>query len=341
MPMQTNVGSTNFTASDNMTEDPIADQLRGLDRGEDPLKTEAAQKTLKAALAHSSNRIVQRAAEMIATAEAASLTSDLVKSYWRLKRNPLKKDPGCLGKTAIVKALVQLELADMEVFRDGIAYQQIEPHWKGEADTAAELRGVCAIGLVHFTPSNEVLNRCAVLLCDAWPDARLGAAQALGALGQIEAAPLLRLKLLTGDRQAEVHGECCSALLKSDREEGLAFVQPFLISPDADQCVQTALALGEARLPGTFDILRSVWGRRAELNVRESLLLCIGLLRTTESQDFLLSLIDRRDIRTAADAVKALRLNGPIGDLRERTEAAVKSAESDELLRVFGDEWLS
>lgn len=324
-----------------MTDDPIADQLRSLARSEESLKSDEARKTLQAALSHASNRTVQRAANMIAEEEDASLTADLVKAYWRLKRNPLKKDPGCLGKTALVKALVQVEHADMEVFRDGIHYCQIEPHWQGEIDSAAEIRGVCAIGLVHFAPAIEVLNRCAVLLSDQWPEARLGAAQALGALGQIEAAPLLRLKLQTGDSQAEVHGECCSAMLKADREEGLAFVQQFLTSPDPDQCVQTALALGEARLPGTFDILRSAWGRRSELNVRESLLLCIGLLRTTESQDFLLSLIDRRDIRTAADAVKALRLNGPMGDLRERTEAAVEATESDALLRTFREEWLN
>ncbi|QDU73215.1 hypothetical protein Pan97_01820 [Bremerella volcania] len=340
MPTKTNVASKNFMASADMTDAPITDQLRSLARGEEPLSTNEARKLLQAALSHASNRTVQRAAEMITEAEDASCTADLVKAYWRLKRNPLKKDPGCLGKTAIVKALVQIEHADMEVFRDGITYKQIEPHWKGEIDTAAELRGACAIGLVHFAPAMEVLNRCAVLLCDAWPEARLGAAQALGTLGQVDAAPLLRLKLLTGDSQAEVHGECCSALLKADREEGLAFVQTFLTSHDADQCVQTALALGEARLPGTFDILRSVWGRRAELNVRESLLLCIGLLRTTESQDFLLSLVDKRDIRTAADAVKALRLNGPLGDLRQRTEAAVEATESDALARVFREEWL-
>ncbi|MEW4565305.1 hypothetical protein AB1K70_22460 [Bremerella sp. JC770] len=324
-----------------MTDDPITDQLRSLTRSEDSLSSDASQKILRAALAHASNRTVQKAAEMIAEAEVASLNADLVKAYWRLKRNPLKKDPGCLGKTAILKALVQVEYADMDVFRDGITYQQLEPHWKGEIDSAAELRGVCAIGLVHFTPALEVLNHCAVLLSDPWPEARLGAAQALGALGQIEAGPLLRLKLRTGDSEAEIHGECCSALLKADREEGLAFVKQFLTSHDADQCVQTALALGESRLPGTFDILRNTWGRRSELNVRESLLLCIGLLRTTESQEFLLSLVDKRDIRTAADAVKALRLNGPTGDLRERTEAAVEATESDALLRTFREEWLS
>lgn len=341
MPTRTSTARRNYSASVNMTDDPITDQLRHLAHGEATLKSTEAKSVLQSALLHSSNRTVQRAAEMIAQAEDASFNSDLVKAYWRLKRNPLKKDPGCLGKTAIVKALVQVELADMEVFRDGIIYRQLEPHWRGEIDSAAELRGVCAIGLVHFTPAMEVLNYCAVLLSDAWPESRLGAAQALGALGQIEAAPLLRLKLLTGDSQAEVHGECCAAILKADREKGLSFVQQFLTTHDADKCVQTALALGEARIPGTFDILRSVWGRRAELNVRESLLLCIGLLRTTESQEFLLSLIDKRDIRTAADAVKALRLNGPIGDLRERTEAAVQATESDALLRAFREEWLN
>ena len=322
-----------------MTEDPIADQLRSLSRDTEAFNSDDSRQILRTALTHTSNRTVQQSAEMIAQAEDASLTADLVKAFWRLKRNPLKKDPGCLAKTAIVKALVQVELADMKVFRDGITYCQIEPHWQGEIDTAAEMRGVCAIGLVHFTPAMEVLNKCAVLLCDVWPDARLGAAQALGALGQIEAAPLLRLKLLTGDTQAEVHGECCAALLKADHEAGLTFVQQFLSSPDADQCVQTALALGESRLPGTFDILRSTWGRRPELNVRESLLLCIGLLRSTESQEFLLSLIDKRDIRTAADAVKALRLNGPMGELRVQTEAAVEATGSEELIRVFRDEW--
>lgn len=317
-----------------MSSDPIADQLRH------STADQLDEKVMRAALGHASNRIVQQAADLIGEAEMVSVAADLVKAYWRLKRNPLKKDPGCLGKTSLLKALIQIEYTDAELFRDGIGYVQLEPHWKGEIDSAAELRGVCAIGLVHFAPTLEVLNYCASLLCDPWPEARLGAAQAIGALGQVEAAPLLRLKLLSGDTQPEVHGECCSAMLKADREEGLAFVQQFLPSHDADTCVQTALALGEARLPGTFDILRTAWGHRSELNVRESLLLCIGLLRTTESQDFLLSLIDKRDIRTAADAVKALRLHGDIGDLRQRTEAAIEATQSEPLARVFQDEWL-
>ncbi|RCS52841.1 hypothetical protein DTL42_08390 [Bremerella cremea] len=321
------------------TPDSVGQQLHALNQLRADLAAAESHAQLKQALGDPSNRVVERAAELIAETEENSFTPPLLKAYWRLKRNPLKKDPGCLGKTAIVKALIQLEHTDPEVFRDGVVYQQIEPHWKGDRDTAAELRGICAIGLVHFVPTLEVLNHCAMLLVDRWPEARLGAAQALGALGQAEATPLLRMKLKLGDDQAEVHGECCSALLKIDREAGLEILRPFLASHDADCCVQTALALGEAKLPGTFDLLRSTWGHRSELGVRESLLLCIGLLRSSESQDFLLSLIDARDLRTAADAVKALRLHGDQGEIRQRTEMAVEKTGSEELRRVFRTEW--
>ncbi|PQO44879.1 HEAT repeat domain-containing protein [Blastopirellula marina] len=316
----------------------ISQQLAELSQLRDDLRTPEAKAQLKSALANASNRIVERAAELIAEAEDASLTPDLVKAYRRLKRNPLKKDPGCLAKQAIVKALIQVGYTDPEFFREGIVYEQVEPYWGGQIDTAAEIRGDCAIGLAHCIPVLELLNHCAKLLADEYVEARMGAAQALGALGQPEAGPLLRLKLLAGNETPEVHGECCSALLKIDPLEGLEFIKPFLASENADQCVQTALAVGESKLPGAFDLLRNTWGRRSELNVRESLLLCVGLLRTTESQDFLLSLIDTRDLRTAADAINAIKLNGEVGEIHQRTEAAVEKTGSEELRQVFLDE---
>lgn len=315
--------------------DPTSGKLHELSKLRDDLGASEAKTQLKSALADGSNRIVERAAELIAEAEDASLTPDLVKAYRRLKRNPLKKDPGCLAKKAIVKTLIQVGHTDPEFFRDGIVYEQVEPYRGGQIDTAAEIRGDCAIGLVHCVPVLELLNHCAKLLADEYPEARMGAAQALGALGQPGSGPLLRLKLLSGNETPAVHGECCAALLKIDPLEGLDFVRPFLASHDPDQCVQTALAVGESKLPGAFDLLRNTWGRRSELNVRESLLLCLGLLRTTESQEFLLSLIDVRDLRTAADAINALKLNGEQGEIHQRTEAAVEKTGSDELRQVF------
>lgn len=319
--------------------DILGQQLQALNQLRSNLAAPETHSQLIKALQDSSNRIIERAGELIAETEDGSFAPDLIKAYRRLKRNPLKKDPGCLAKTAIMKALVQIEYSDPDLFRDGIATQQLEPHWQGERDSAAELRGISAIGMIHFVPTLEVLNHCAMLLVDPWPEARLGAAQALGALRQPEAGPLLRMKLKLGDAQAEVHGECCSAFLKIEQATGLDFLKQFLSSDDADVCVQTALALGEANLPGTFDLLRDTWGHRVELGVRESLLLCIGLLRSSDSQDFLLSLIHARDLRTAADAVKALRLNGEVEGIRQRTEAAVEATGSNELQRLFQTEW--
>ncbi|MEW4455307.1 hypothetical protein AB1L30_21740 [Bremerella sp. JC817] len=322
-----------------MNDDVVGNQLRQLRLLEDRLDQPDVRREVRDALGNASNQVVKRAAELIVDANDRDAIESLVKAYWRLKRNPLKKDPGCLGKTAVIKALAHLEFADIDLFRDGIAFEQIEPQYGGEVDAAAELRGLCAIGLTHFAPTAEVLNRCAVLLVDPWPAARYGAVQAIGVLGVLEGAPLLRLKLLVGDDEADVMGECCSSLLKIEKTDTYDFLQPFLLDGDADICVQTALAIGESQLPGAFERLRTAWGRRPELAARESILLCIGLLRSTESQSFLLSLIHPRDLRTASDAVKALRLHGATEDLRQRVEEAVQQVDSEPLLRVFREEW--
>jgi hypothetical protein len=167
----------------------------------------------------------------------------------------------------------------------------------------------------------------------------MGAARAVAALRQSEGAPLIRLKLLTGDPNAEVIGECCAALLRLDRDEGLKSVVQLLWSDDVNVCVQAALALGESRLPGTFEPLRNAWERQREPAVRESLLICIGLLRSSETGEFLLSLITSNHLGGAGDAIKALKPFGNVADLRQRIEAAVNATGNARLARVFEKEW--
>jgi hypothetical protein len=176
-------------------------------------------------------------------------------------------------------------------------------------------------------------------LVDKVDDARMGAARAIGALRQAEGAPLLRLKLLVGDANAEVVGECCAALLRLDREEGVQFVERFLSSDDPDVCVQAALAMGDSRLPSTLTPLRLAWERQREPAVRENLLICIGLLRSAEASDFLLSLIESDHRGAASGAIKALKTYGKSGDLRQRIEAAVLRANNERLSRLFEKEW--
>ena len=314
-------------------------KLAALSRLRDELHTPTAISRLRAALGDRSNYIIERAAELIADSANTAFADDLVKTYHRLRSNPLKMDPGCLGKIAIMQALVRLEHGDAEIYRDGVTYRQYEPVRDGEVDTAAALRAAAALGLVLSAPSLEVLNRCAILLTDRCDQAREGAAQALGISGIPEGAPLLRLKLITGDSVPTVIGECCSALLKLDRQHGADFVTWMLGFHNPDVCVQAALALAETRRPEMYQPLRAAWEARTEHTVRESLLLCIGLLRTAEAEAFLLSLIGSRDGRAGADAIRALTTRRSDSELRAKIEAAVQATGDASLAAVFREEW--
>jgi hypothetical protein len=167
----------------------------------------------------------------------------------------------------------------------------------------------------------------------------MGAARAIGALRQPEGAPLLRLKLLVGDANADVIGECCAALLRLEGESSVEFIVPFLSSDNADIAVQAALALGESRLPKTFQPLCQAWQRQREPAVRESFLICIGLLRSSEACDFLLSLIQSNRLGGASDALKALRSYGNAGELRQRIEATINASGNDRLTKIYQKEW--
>jgi HEAT repeat protein len=317
----------------------VGSKLAALNALRDHVHSTEAVELLRQSLSDQSNHVIGRAADIIGETDDQDYVKDLLAAYQSLIANPLKTDPGCVGKTAIVRSLIKLNHDDAEFYRQGIEYKQPEPVWQGSKETAGELRGLCAAGLVQSASSLEVLNRCAVLLADNCAEARMGAARAIAALRQPEGAPLIRLKLLTGDANAEVIGECCAALLRLDRDEGVRTVVQLLWSDDADTCVQAALALGESRLSGTFEPLRNAWERQREPAVRESLLICIGLLRSSEAGEFLFSLITSNQLGGAGDAIKALKPFGNVADLRQRIEAAVNATGNARLSRVFEKEW--
>ena len=136
----------------------VGDKLATLNALRDGLSSSYVPPLLRQSLADQSNYVVERAADLIAEAGSKDFIASLVEAYRRLEVNPLKRDPGCVGKTAIVRALLRLEHDDAEFYRDGITYEQPEPKWGGLKDTAAELRGLSAAGLVSCASSLEVLN---------------------------------------------------------------------------------------------------------------------------------------------------------------------------------------
>ena len=76
------------------------------------------------------------------------LVPSLLAAYPRFLDKPLKSDPSCFAKKALARALVALDCSDIEFFRGGLQYRQLEPVWGGTADTAVDVRASCAMGLV-------------------------------------------------------------------------------------------------------------------------------------------------------------------------------------------------
>src|SRR5205823_1584216 len=142
-----------------------------------------------------------------------------------------------------------------DVFLIGIHHVQMEPVWGASKDAAAELRGICALGLVRIAHRDSLLH-VTDLLTDPEPQARIIAARALAYSGHDSAALPLRVKLRSGDREPEVTSECITALMKLAPQKSIELVAEFLEDPDEMIREAAALALGESRRREAFDILQ-------------------------------------------------------------------------------------
>ncbi|MEC4814927.1 MAG: hypothetical protein SAK29_16850 [Scytonema sp. PMC 1069.18] len=250
---------------------------------------------------------VAQAAKMVGEFAIAQLISELVAAFARMMVKPVQTDPGCLAKKEIAETLYRLEYSDESLFLEGIHHVQMEPVWGGTEDTAAILRGVCALGLVRMNYP-EVMNELADLLADPKPEARVGAAKAIAYTGNSQGVPLLRLKVRMGDKAPQVLSECFTALLQLAPTQSLPLVASFLDNPEEQVCELAALALGESRLYEAFHTLKTWWERTRNAELRRTGLLAIAMLRHDEAFEFLISLIHDDKSTDAKDAIAALSL---------------------------------
>jgi HEAT repeat protein len=297
----------------------------------------AALTEFRKALADRSNYVAARAAEMIGELEIRVLAPELVAAFDRLMIDPSKTDPQCLAKTAIAETLVRIEWDDQEFFVKGIHYTQPEPVWGGEQDSAAQLRGACALGLAQSSCGDviRVLNHLADLLADPEKPARIGAARAIAQCSRLEGMPLLRLKIRSGDEAAEVLGECFAALLSLSAPDAIPLIAGFLQAPDPDLRLEAAACLGESREYQAFAALKTCWENQYDASYKKSLLLSMGLSRQPAAVEFLLSLVGAAPPDIAADAVTALapcRFHAPT---RQKVEATVRQNGHPSLHKTF------
>lgn len=280
---------------------------------------------------------VAQAARIVGEAAIGELTLDLVAAFDRYMANP-NADQGCLAKHSIAEALYRIESRNEDLFLRGIRHIQMESVWGGKDDTAAALRGVCALGLVRMNYP-DVMSELADLLADAKPEARGAAAQAIGYSENLQGVPLLRLRVQVGD-VLPVLSDCFVALLKLAPTPSLPLVKTFLyarreFAEDTETAEVAALALGESRLPAAFAVLQPWWQQIKTAELRQTALLSIAMLRRDVALTFLLSLVAEGKLQDAKEAIVALNLYRHDEGLRQRLRGAIDQRGEISLLELL------
>lgn len=313
----------------------VEEQLAALDAlpGERTAKIEA----LQVALRDRHYRVVAKAARIGEDALLYELVPSLLAAYPRFLDKPLKSDPSCFAKKALARALVALDCSDTLFYRNALRYEQHEPVWGGTADTAVDVRASCAMGLVASGYSRALVELTR-LLNDKEAGARLGAVRAIACGNPREAELLLRSKVLSGDAEPQVLGECFAGLLAVEPEESLDFVAGYL--GHADEAVRelAASALGESRLDGALAPLKEAWGGvLLGDEFRRALLRAAAAHRSEAAFDWLLGVLQDARVAVALEIVEALALYKSNAKLMQRLAATVTERGDAELLERLAE----
>lgn len=308
--------------------------LRALDVG-----TPAAAVALREALGSANGHLVAAAARLVGEHHVRELFDDLAAAFERLCEDGAKRDPGCRGKIAIARALHAVEHWDERVLARGLRVVQPEG-WAGGGvrdDAAAELRGVCGLAHAHLLRP-DALDVLAELLADPERVTRVAAAQGIGDLGRPDGGALLRFKLLTGDREAEVVSASLESLLSLEREDACEFVVRLLPARD-ERADLAAIALASSRLTGARAPLLAWCAESLPGHRRRVGYLALALLRDDAATEHLLEVIrtqSKPDALAAARALATFRDDPTIAArLREAANAIKDPATRRELAALL------
>jgi hypothetical protein len=289
---------------------------------------------LARALADRSNLIVAEAAEVIADGELADLAPALGEAFARLMVDPIASDKTCRGKTAIASALTRMGADTRQVFLAGISHRQLEPAWGAPVDTAGELRGRCALGLVrarHPDAAALVAER----LADPEHVTRAAVAQILVELDQAVAVPLLRFKIAAGDQEPSVIAACFASLLELEPGAAVPLAAAYLETHPGGFAEAVALALGESRRHEAFPILRD-WSERGQ-DERRVGYVALALMRDDQAFDHLVAVVAEESRPAAEDALAALGPFRQQAALVARVMAALRTRGDQALLAIAGE----
>jgi HEAT repeat protein len=307
----------------------IEQQLAALNAVRTDPKSESAKAELRRALSSKFNLVAAKAATIITDSQQAGFLPQLATTFDRFFNDGT--DKGCPAKTAIANALYTLGHTDSAAFLRGIHHVQMEASFGPAVDVAAELRGICALGLTRVGYP-DVLLELAELLMDKESQPRQLAARAIAYTGSADGAPLLRMKILAGDPEPEVTSECFIALMKLSPKKSMPFVAKFLKSDDSALVESAALAIGGAKTLEAFQLLQSEWESHLQSEPRRPLLLGIAMTRHPAAIDFLFERITDDRPAPAADAITAMALYRHDETIKAKLHAIVATRGEPDLL---------
>jgi hypothetical protein len=292
---------------------------------------------LRKALNDRVNVVIAKAARIAADLELKDLLPDLIAVFNRLFEHATESDPKCWGKEAIAKALTRLGCDESAAFLRGLRHVQMEPVWGTEVDTAATLRGTCALALLQcsdLTREDKLWHEMRTFT-DKEASVRADAARALGELDGIEAAFLLRIKARMGDREPSVIGQALESLLQVEGNEAVPFVAEFLTGTDDEVRDEAALALGGSRLPEAVAALIHSWEHSRVRHSGEPLLRALGASRQEPAIEFLIGLIRSGEQHEALAALRALEVQRDSAEIRRKVAEAAGSRQQPSIGEYF------
>jgi hypothetical protein len=316
------------------TGDPIERSLDRLGELRHADRSQAVVEEVRIFLRSRSNLVVAKAAQIVRELGIAALIPDMVATFHKLMANAPRLDKRCAATTEIARALYELNYEEPAPYLAGLKHVQMEASFGPAVDEAAKLRAVSAQGLLR-TRYPDAIAEVTQLLVDCEPAARIGAVRALAVNGGESGILLLNLKVLTGDAEPTVLGECFSGLLAASPNKSVPLVASYIDSKNSDLAEAALLALGESRLSAAYEVLREKWSRTAGIAGKKVLLVSMAATKLEEAIAFLVSLIETESIPTATAVVQALSIYSRNERVRKAVSDAVRARRDETLGNHF------
>jgi len=290
-------------------------------RDADPAST--LEPTRKA-LGNRNNFIVAKAAKLAAAHDHHPLTDLLAATLRRFLAEGAKSDPQCWAKNALAETLSKFEYQEPELFLAGMRYIQLEGTWGGTTDTAATLRGICALALVQCRglSNTQVLTHLTPLFADKALPVRVNAARAVEQIGTDASALLLRLRAELASDEPELLGACYSGVLRLEGPSAIPWAAKFLTNPNPREepdaaAAEAAFAIAETRTEAAVTLLIATHKKTRDPDFRGTLLAALALTRQDKAIDYLFDEIADGN-KTAREA---LENSAPSSEVLERLRA--------------------